>query len=422
MPQYNKTMIELLKNLYSNPLIGGALMISIVGILIASLKELPKTIFERIKRNIFYSIHLDETDELFVYFERWLKFHHEKQYRNVTASLIEDSNFSDLKNNDVKKDIVYYNQHSDFILIKYKNKWLTINKIRQKLENASSKKNIFFNSFTISVFLNKKILITLMDDVINFNQQFKPDNCVVPIWSTDQWGNWWKIRNLHPKTFDNIFIDVTLKEELLQDANNFVANKQWYNDRSIPYKRGYCFYGEPGNGKTSLALSLAQHLNRPVNILSLQGMNDQSLRFAFRELKNNSILLIEDIDAIFEKRESKVKDLTFSTLLQCLDGVFYSDNTILIITTNHIEQLDCALLRDGRIDVKLNIHNPTLSVIVDYINTFYKTKIDFKLNGNANHIVGLSMSKIQNICIKNPDPQNAFNEITKKLQKKLIKH
>lgn len=413
-------MLELIKSLYANPLIGGALLMGIIGAVIVSLKSIPEKIYNRIKRRFVYSIHIDETDDLYLYFERWLKHNHENQYRNMSAALSEKTNFGEsnrkLESNDTyTKDIVYYKQFSDFILIKYKSRWITINKGRDKIENANSIASLFFNSYTISIFLSKKVLITLIDEVVEFNQQFKPNNGMIPVFSSNNYGDWIKVRNIEPKKIENIFLDNKLKQELIKDVEKFVISKTWYASRSIPYKRGYCFHGEPGNGKTSLALAIAQHLNRSINILSLQGMNDDSVRRCFRDLSKGSILLIEDIDAIFDKRESKVKDLTFSTLLQCLDGVFYTDNVILIITTNHIDQLDSALLRDGRIDIKLKINNPSLSVIVDYINTFYDTSVDFKLNGDANHIIGISMSKVQNICIKNSSPTDVFTEITNQL-------
>lgn len=409
-------MIEVLKNLYSNPLIGGAITMGIIGAIIVSLKSVPEKIFARIKRHIVYSVHIDETDELYLYVERWLKHNHDNQYRNMSASLHEKTSFGEGKleqiKSDTKKDTVFYKQFSDFIIIRHNKKWITIYKGRDKIENANSFSSMFFNSYTISMFFKKQTLTSLIDEVVEFNQRFKPNNNMISICAADSYGNWIEIRNIKPKKIENIFLNDTIKDNLISDVDRFVISKKWYAERAIPYKRGYCFYGEPGNGKTSLALAIAKHLNRNINILTLQSLKDSELQRTFRELSANSILLIEDIDAIFDKRESKVKDLTFSTLLQCLDGVFYTDNVILIITTNHIDHLDEALLRDGRIDVKVEINNPTLSVVVNYVNKFYDTNVDFNLNDDANHVVGISMSKVQNICLKNSTAQNAFKEIT----------
>jgi len=72
---------------------------------------------------------------------------------------------------------------------------------------------------------------------------------------------------------------------------------------------------------------------------------------AIATLPENSILLLEDVDALFVERESKVKScITFSGILNTLDGVSRRHKLITFITTNFVEKLDSALLRPGRID------------------------------------------------------------------------
>jgi SpoVK/Ycf46/Vps4 family AAA+-type ATPase len=68
------------------------------------------------------------------------------------------------------------------------------------------------------------------------------------------------------------------------------------------------------------------------------------------------IALIEDIDAVFQGRDNLITDggmggLTFDCLLNCIDGVERSDGVLLILTTNHVEAIDDALIkRPGRVD------------------------------------------------------------------------
>lgn len=64
------------------------------------------------------------------------------------------------------------------------------------------------------------------------------------------------------------------------------------------------------------------------------------------------MLLFEDIDAVFRGREAMDagKGLTFSGLLNAIDGVMAQEGHLLIMTTNHVEQLDPALIRPGRVD------------------------------------------------------------------------
>jgi mitochondrial chaperone BCS1 len=71
-----------------------------------------------------------------------------------------------------------------------------------------------------------------------------------------------------------------------------------------------------------------------------------------------SIVLLEDIDAAFPNREESGEvqgiqhssDVTFSGLLNVLDGVAASEERLIFMTTNHIERLDPALIRPGRVD------------------------------------------------------------------------
>ena len=115
-------------------------------------------------------------------------------------------------------------------------------------------------------------------------------------------------------------------------------------------------------------------------------------------MAEKSILLIEDIDKVFAGREnvSDKANITFSALLNCLDGAFYKHGLITIITTNHIEKLDEALLRTGRIDNKIEIPLPTDKEISEYLAVFYK-KPTFVIQGKFN----LKMSDVQEICLKN---------------------
>lgn len=72
-----------------------------------------------------------------------------------------------------------------------------------------------------------------------------------------------------------------------------------------------------------------------------------------------SIVLLEDIDAVFVDRVSAKKaegrTVSFSGLLNAIDGVRSTDGRILFMTTNHKEKLDPALLRAGRADVHIKL-------------------------------------------------------------------
>eukprot|EP00488_Nonionellina_sp_1-RS-2012_P001609 TRINITY_DN2620_c0_g1_i1.p1 TRINITY_DN2620_c0_g1~~TRINITY_DN2620_c0_g1_i1.p1 ORF type:complete len:160 (-),score=45.83 TRINITY_DN2620_c0_g1_i1:30-509(-) len=133
---------------------------------------------------------------------------------------------------------------------------------------------------------------------------------------------------------------------------------KWYFKHGIPYKRSYLFYGVPGSGKTSLIQALAAKYDR--NLCFLQPthpkMTDQAFKTCISSAPGNSLIVLEDIDALFNADRSK-KDtsvpLTFSGLLNGLDGVGNPDGQIFVMTTNYVDRLDSALVRSGRVDLHI---------------------------------------------------------------------
>ena len=90
--------------------------------------------------------------------------------------------------------------------------------------------------------------------------------------------------------------------------------------------------------------------------LSERGLGDDKLNYLLSNVVERSIVLIEDIDAAFNKRVQTSEDgyqssITFSGFLNALDGVASGEERIVFMTTNHLERLDPALIRPGRVDL-----------------------------------------------------------------------
>ncbi|UZP34950.1 hypothetical protein NXS19_002766 [Fusarium pseudograminearum] len=85
----------------------------------------------------------------------------------------------------------------------------------------------------------------------------------------------------------------------------------------------------------------------------------------FQEIPPRCVVLLEDIDAVWTDRSnsdsgqenSSAPNCTLSGLLNVLDGVGSVEGRIIIMTTNHPEQLDSALVRPGRVDMKVLLGN-----------------------------------------------------------------
>lgn len=173
---------------------------------------------------------------------------------------------------------------------------------------------------------------------------------------------------------------------MLDDARRFSLSetRRWYSDRGIPYRRGYLLHGKPGSGKSSMCHALASELDRPVYVLSLssKSLNDATLVDRMSEVPYDSIVLLEDIDAAFVDGDASAEDasaggqkkkpakgggrgrdgkgaLSFSALLNAIDGIGAAEGRLLCMTTNHADRLDSALVRPGRIDSQFAFENAT---------------------------------------------------------------
>lgn len=176
------------------------------------------------------------------------------------------------------------------------------------------------------------------------------------------WGIEWKPfgQPRQKRPLHSVVLDAGVGEKLEQDVRAFLQRRRWYADRGIPYRRGYLLYGPPGSGKTSYIQALAGALSYDICLLNLseRGLTDDKLIHLFSNAPERSFILIEDVDAAFNKRVQTSEDgyqsaVTFSGFLNALDGVASGEERIIFMTTNHVDKLDPALIRPGRVDLRV---------------------------------------------------------------------
>jgi hypothetical protein len=206
----------------------------------------------------------------------------------------------------------------------------------------------------------------------------KSDKLVIRV--CDKYGEWNKYSTIPSRKLNTIYIPEDVTTRIKTDISAFLSAKLEYEMYGIPYKKTYLLTGVPGSGKTSLVKALCNEFGLNLNILAINAdMDNSSVTQAFRHVKTeDTALLIEDIDCLFDGRSSKNKEnslFTFSNLINLLDGVMYKVGLITFITTNHPEMMDKALLRQGRIDTVIEMNYPRKRDVRSMMMDMLKTRI-----------------------------------------------
>ena len=187
----------------------------------------------------------------------------------------------------------------------------------------------------------------------------------------------------HPRSMDEIFIPSATRAILLKTVDRFQAQHDWYIEHGIPYHLGIMLYGSAGTGKSTIAMALANYVGDIITAVDPTYLDKLSTADMLRA--NPCVVLVEDIDCtnITHDRTKQQQDslltieptVNLATILNAIDGVGAEESAIYIFTTNHLEQLDAALIRPGRIDLCLEIGYACVETLNDFCKSFYDKEI-----------------------------------------------
>ena len=190
-----------------------------------------------------------------------------------------------------------------------------------------------------------------------------------------QGGAWTILNRINKRSDKTLFMDIDI-EGLFKEIQDFFDEEEDYVLHGIPFKKNFLFHGIPGTGKTSLIYTIASHFNLDICFLNITNdLDDNSFTRAITNLPDNSILVLEDIDALFIERDSKCS-VSFSTLLNVLDGMLKKQKLLTFMTTNYKDRLDSALKRSGRIDYDLEFTYASKNQIKKMYEHFFEKGCD----------------------------------------------
>jgi hypothetical protein len=181
-------------------------------------------------------------------------------------------------------------------------------------------------------------------------------------WSEDD-GGWLNSLVKIAPSWDTYFVKDEIQALITQRIDAFLCPK--YKDRCLkfgkPYKLNILLYGVPGAGKTTMIKLLAKKYKKELYCFNLsKEITDSKFNRSCTKIKDSSIVAYEDIDSFFIQREgSKDTNISFSAMINVLDGIKMCDKGLItFLTANHVDNLDPAMIRPGRMDLIVKFDYP----------------------------------------------------------------
>jgi chaperone BCS1 len=366
--------------LFNNPLFAGGIGLAGLGAAAAIARQGAVRGASLIKRRLLVNLEIGKQDPSYKWVLAWLSLPRENP--GYIASKI--GRIHDLSMTTIAAEKPNGALHARFFLqpgygrhiIKHNGAFISVNRERQSTANMATGEP--FETLTLTtLYAHRHIFQDIFEEAHGLQAQATEGRTIMYKVDHFEWKPFGDPRRKRP--LESVILDENVKDTIVGDVKEWLQSQQWYVDRGIPYRRGYLLYGPPGSGKSSFIQALAGELDFSLaNInLSETGMTDDKLALLLSKLPPKTILLLEDADAAFTNRREKNLEgyggqtVTFSGLLNALDGVAAGEERIAFLTTNHIDRLDEALIRPGRVDMTVRIGEATRYQAAEMWDRFY---------------------------------------------------
>jgi predicted AAA+ superfamily ATPase len=358
---------SLIENFHSylsnNDFASAGFVIGFLGVLVSYARKIP----QYINKWSFRSIEIRDDIEYFdiikkflstqeIYFSRHSIFYGQKKSRRVFGTEDELTESDDIVD---ETGLIFYR------------KKIVLFSINRNNEHKNEKS--FNESITLRfLFTSKNKMNEIINEIIEKNKENKD---VVSVFSSS--SSYWDFHSRREKILIPPILPNDELNNIVDDVKHFFESENFYKSRNIPYHRGYLLHGIPGSGKSSLVQYISYKFSCNINIIRTKdSLSDQNFPELIEKLPKDSILLIEDMDRLFEGKKKDIVDV--SNLLNCIDGVLSPPHRFLLfITANNKKLIPDALIRPGRIDYELEFKYATLEQVIELSCLFFP-KIDKK--------------------------------------------
>jgi hypothetical protein len=379
-------MAGVIHNIYqaaqSNPVFAGGIGLGLSGLAAFWIRDIPLSLWGLCKRELTTSLTVKSTDQ---------SYHN--LIKDIEAACINKNlrsfNISNgMYGSDDSISSVGYGNH----LIRYRGKLMHFNLTMTESNNRQATDILRITKLGRSR--------RIFDDIANSTKNKKSDDLHIHIFNS----YWRLVRGIPKRHLNSIFIQKEKTDLITRRLDEFKAKEKWYIDNGIPYQMGILLEGPPGTGKTSLIKAIASYIDYPIYYLQASMLSD--IAEAMSLLPSSSMVVIEDIDtsvSVGRRKKTTVKDdiafsynakrvnegvatedvksfnaSNLSDVLNSTDGMLSARGRILVVTTNKIDAIDEAVLRAGRIDIKIHVGYADIEIVKAFVDRFYSdTLLDF---------------------------------------------
>lgn len=459
---------SIFKNIKKNEYFSAGVGILSLGAIVTVANRMNSVFYQAIKKNIFTSLEITVNDSSYYWVMEYI----------VNKGII--SRHLSLKTkivNNKNKDSVFFSflpsigRH----LFIYDNKLIFVERNRDKNMIHDMNTTMPFENIKLSTFIwSKHIFQKILKDAKLYRDKKEEGKTLIYKSFGHEWRPFGTPKNKRP--VHSVILPEHLMDYIINDIQKFLISSSWYINKGIPYRRCYLLYGPPGCGKSSLIYSLAGYFDFNICTININDiyLTDDRFIHLLATVPPRTILILEDIDFIFlhtfvkndikkiseedgemegndENNNSndgsrevnyslgfntgavKTLGVSYSGLLNALDGLVATEERIIFMTTNNIQKLPATLIRPGRVDMK---------ILIPYANEYQYKKMFLRFFpesadladefANIFQTFHLSMAEIQSFFLfSKEDPVktvqnakewiNAYNEKKKQAEKKKAK-
>lgn len=404
VPVRNESMLDFLKHALGgqNQFASGGLLLMIIGGIAAYLRAMPRRLWYWLERQFSMEITVKDDDTAFRWVKEWML---EQKFLKRVRRVDLDTTLRGAELAMVPAPGRHWFWHAGRPF------WVWFYRSEESTQGHSQRRMESLTFQTIG--RDREFLKDFVDDIVACHR--RKVSVASYLYVYDE--GWSYVEAYSPRLLQSVILKPGEKEHLLRDIQKFRTSRKRYRQLGVPYHRGYLLYGPPGTGKTSLVSALANKFGMSIYLVNLTEFNDRTLRSAMNDVPENSVILLEDIDAMKAGKRRPEKDelakqpdkgsgtentnlgVTLSGLLNVLDGFHAPENVLFVMTTNHVEALDPALLRPGRIDYKLYMGEAARSQKIELYKRFFPEASEFEAHEFAEAHEAETMAQFQGLLL-----------------------